>query len=271
VEYEQAGGLGRQPRDPAAASEFGRLRGEGRALSGRTEAAHLGLLQGFELVLDGRPVHLPLSGQRVLAFLALQNRPVQRVYVAGSLWLDASEHKANASLRTTLWRLTQTVRELVKATPTHIALAEGVKVDVTEATAIAESLISGAKADRLCRSDVLCRAGEILPDWYDDWVLVEREHFRQLRLHALESLCEQLTAAGRFAEATEAGTAAVKAEPLRESAHRSLVRASLAEGNVVEALRQYDQFHDLLAKQLGLEPSQLMEDLIAGARSVTRP
>jgi DNA-binding SARP family transcriptional activator len=66
--------------------------------------ARLGLLQGFELVLDGRPVHLPLSGQRVLAFLALQNRPVQRVYVAGSLWLDASEHKANASLRTTLWR-----------------------------------------------------------------------------------------------------------------------------------------------------------------------
>src|SRR5262249_30710898 len=160
----------------------------------------------------------PLSGQRVLAFLALQNRPVQRLFVAGSLWLDASEQKANASLRTVLWRLAGTLRELVDATPTHIALAENVEVDVAEATAIAECVISGGSADGLGRSEVLCRAGEILPDWYDDWVLIEREHFRQLRLHALESLCEQLTAAGRFAEAAEAGTAAVKAEPLRESA-----------------------------------------------------
>jgi DNA-binding SARP family transcriptional activator len=229
----------------------------------------IGLLRGFEFLHCGNPVKLPFSAQRVIAFLALQNRPVHRLYVAGALWLDASESKANASLRTALWRLGLTTHKLVEATPTHIALAADVEVDVAEAKTIAESVIAGTTSDVLDRTAVLYRAGEILPDWYEDWVLIEREHFRQLRLHALEALCEQLTAAGRFAEATEAGGAAVKAEPLRESAHRVLIKAFLAEGNSGEALRQYDRFQVLLGRQLGLEPSQLMEDLIGVIRPVT--
>ena len=43
--------------------------------------------------------------------------------------------------------------------------------------------------------------GELLPDWYDDWVLLERERFRQLRLHALDALCDDLTRAGRHWDA----------------------------------------------------------------------
>ena len=62
----------------------------------------LGLLRGFELRQDGDVVQLPLSAQRVVAFLALHERPLQRLYVAGSLWLDTTEARANASLRTAL-------------------------------------------------------------------------------------------------------------------------------------------------------------------------
>ena len=65
----------------------------------------LELMGGFALHLDGRPIRLPLSVQRVIAFVALATRPVQRIYVAGCLWIDSSEDHANASLRTALWRL----------------------------------------------------------------------------------------------------------------------------------------------------------------------
>lgn len=60
-----------------------------------------------------------------------------------------------------------------------------------------------------------------MPDWCDDWLVVERERLRELRIRALERVCEQLTAIGSFGQAIEAGMAAVRAEPLRESAHRS--------------------------------------------------
>jgi DNA-binding SARP family transcriptional activator len=112
------------------------------------------------------------------------------------------------------------------------------------------------------------RPGELLPDWYEDWVAIERERLRALRAHGLEALCRRLTAAGRFGEATEAGLAAVRDEPLRESAHRVLIGVHLAEGNRAAALQQYRAFARLLREEVGMSPSscmeQLMESMTAG-------
>jgi len=227
-----------------------------------TDTLRLGLLRGFELRQNGELVKLPLSAQRVVAFLALYDRPLQRVYVAGSLWLDSTEERANASLRTALWRLGRPSCRLVEASTTHVGLAHDVEVDVREAKAVAALLIRSAPAGGSMPADALFDAGELLPDWYEDWVLLERERFRQLRLHALEALCVELTANGRFAEAAEAGLAAIEGEPLRESAHRALIATYLAEGNPGEAIRQYRLFHRFLHEHLGLAPSQLMEDLV---------
>jgi DNA-binding SARP family transcriptional activator len=100
--------------------------------------------------------------------------------------------------------------------------------------------------------------GELLTGWYDDWVLVERERIRQLRLHALESLALTLAGQRRFALGLEAALAAVRAEPLRESAHRTVIQVHVLEGNVVEALRQAEHCRRLLRDELGLEPSSLL-------------
>jgi DNA-binding SARP family transcriptional activator len=64
----------------------------------------------------------------------------------------------------------------------------------------------------------------LFPGWYDDWVLLERERLRRLRLHALEVLADKLVREGRYGEAVQATYAAVRTEPLRESAHRAVVR-----------------------------------------------
>lgn len=204
---------------------------------------------------------MPLSAQRVVAFLALHERPLHRVHVAGSLWLDTSEERANASLRTALWRLRRPGRALVEATASHIGLGQSVAVDVRETADCAHRVLDSCNHGR---SDLsrLCCAGELLPDWYDDWVLIERERFRQLRLHALEALCAELAEAGDYPGATEAGLAAVAAEPLRESAHRLLMEAHLREGNLGEALRQYELYRRLLLEHLGLQPSPRMRDLV---------
>jgi hypothetical protein len=61
---------------------------------------------------------------------------------------------------------------------------------------------------------------DLLPGWYDDWALIERERVRQRLLHALEALSRQLAQTGRCAEAVDAAMMAVAAESLRESAQR---------------------------------------------------
>jgi len=218
-------------------------------------------LHGFQLRAPDGIVKLPLGEQRVLAFLALHGRWLQRLFVAGNLWLESSEERANASLRTALWRLRRPDCRLVEATPTHLALASCVAVDVRDVSASAERAIRHASDDEDLFE--LREAGDLLPDWYDDWVIIERERFRQRRLHALETLCGTLTAASRFAEATDAALAAIAVEPLRESAHRALIRAYLAEGNAGDAIHHYRLFSDLLSRQIGLEPSPQMQDLVS--------
>jgi DNA-binding SARP family transcriptional activator len=226
---------------------------------------HLGLLHGFELTTRGELVTLPVSAQRLLALLALQAHQLQRVYVAGTLWIDASEARSGANLRTALWRLRRAGGDIVDARGAHLRLAPSVVVDVRSAIAQARRII--AADGPLDESDAAPAAltVDLLPDWYDDWILIERERFRQIRLHALETLCVRLSAAGRFAAAVEAGVAAVASEPLRESAQRALIGAHIAEGNTCEALRQLELYRVLLSDQLGLEPSPLVQDLVSGA------
>lgn len=224
-------------------------------------APRLTLLGSFDLTVGGESIPLPLNGKRVLVFLALHGRSLLRPFVAGSLWLDSPEDRANGSLRSALWRLNRRHR-FIEADGERLQLASNVAVDVDAAAAQARRLLDPAEQE--CPSpDCLLLSQDLLPDWYDDWVAVERERFRQLRVHALERLCDRLVEADRFGEAIEAGLAAMKSEPLRESAHRALVRAHLAEGNPNEALAQYRRFKELLHDELRLAPSPKMEALIA--------
>jgi DNA-binding SARP family transcriptional activator len=73
---------------------------------------------------------------------------------------------------------------------------------------------------------------------YATWLTLERERQRQICLHALE--------------------------PLRESAHRALIKAFLAEGNPGEAIRQYNLFRDILRRELQLDPSPHVTELVVG-------
>lgn len=229
-----------------------------RLVGWRPGQATLQLLDGFDVQVDGRSVRLPVGAQRVVAFVALQERPLQRPYVAGSLWLDSPEARAAANLRSALWRVHRLAPPLLDADARTLRMGADVRVDLRDAQRVARAeLDSGG-------SELGILGADLLPDWYEDWVLIERERFRQLRLRALEAACRRLTDEGRLDEALDAGLMAVAAEPLRESAHRTLVRLHLAAGNAVEARRQYQLCRHLLRSQLGLEPSERMRELVRG-------
>jgi hypothetical protein len=69
----------------------------------------------------------------------------------------------------------------------------------------------------------------------------------------------------------DAALAAIAADPLRESAHRSAIEVHLAEGNVGEALKQFSVLFDVLARELGIAPSRQTRDLLTlytGRRAV---
>jgi DNA-binding SARP family transcriptional activator len=235
---------------------------EASASSAKSGVVTLGLLQGFRLERDGGSFELPLGIQRLVAFLALHNRPLLRLFVAGNLWIDSNEEHANANLRTALWRLHRLDFHLVDATRSHVSLAPGVVVDLHDLTERARQVLRHETAPTHDDVDAILHGGDLLPDWYDEWILLEREQFRQLRLLALETLCTGLSTAGSYAAAVEAGLACIAAEPLRESAHQALIGAHLAEGNRVEAIRQFRLYESLVLDEFGVEPSAALRRML---------
>jgi DNA-binding SARP family transcriptional activator len=223
------------------------------------------LLGGFGLFWGGSVLCVPRASQRLLALLAFQGRMVERAVVAGTLWPDSSESHAHSNLRSTLSRLESTARSALAASRLELGLAEGVAVDVRLAQALARRLLDPAVTpgrSELNMATVATFSTDLLPDWHDDWVLIEAEDWRQLRVHALEALADRLIAAGRWGEAAAAAAAAVRAEPLRESARAALIHLHLAEGNQSEAVREFTRYRTLLNAELGLEPTPRLRELI---------
>jgi DNA-binding SARP family transcriptional activator len=231
-----------------------------------TVGPRITLLDGFSISLGGDvPTRitedLPRAVQRLVAHLCLSGRP-PRAVIAGRLWPDVPEHHAYGSLRSALWRLQKVAPGLVETSGTVLSLASDVRVDVLELGEWAQRVTDTRRGLDDVEIPDTGLSGELLPGWYEDWVLLERERLRQLRMHALEQIACRLTEVGRHAEALQAAYAAVRAEPLRESAHRVVIRVHLAEGNLVEALRSYEQFRTMLADELGVHPSEQMACLV---------
>src|SRR6476661_8651477 len=114
------------------------------------------------------------GSQRLLAFLALQDRATTRTAIAGTLWPDASEEHAHASLRSALSRLNGIKSTVVEVTSQELSLAEGVSVDIREARRLAHRLIKpGTDLPLDLGADAIATLStDLLPDWYDDWAVV---------------------------------------------------------------------------------------------------
>jgi SARP family transcriptional regulator, regulator of embCAB operon len=98
------------------------------------------------------------------------------------------------------------------ASKLEVGLAEGVAVDVRHARVLARRLLDPTVTSDVSEfgmAAVMALSPDLLPDWHDDWVLIEAEDWRQLRVHALEVLAARLIAVGRWGEAASAAGAAV--------------------------------------------------------------
>jgi SARP family transcriptional regulator, regulator of embCAB operon len=211
----------------------------------------LRLLGSFDLVgSDGSIVLRPVE-ERVIALLTLEARAVSREVIASKVCTTERSAKTSAALRTTLWRIRKAAPGLLQHVHDRIALSETVESDLAHVRCLARTLLKASSAPTPDCIERLSR--DLLPDWYDDWVTLEQERFRQTRLHALEAVARRFIRQGCYAEAIDAATLAIKAEPLRESAHRTLIAVHVAEGNAAEASRQYDRFKQLFTDEFGPE------------------
>ncbi|HEY1575386.1 MAG TPA: BTAD domain-containing putative transcriptional regulator [Pseudonocardiaceae bacterium] len=224
------------------------------------EKASLSVLGQFDLAVDGRSVPLGAISQRLLTLVAIKSGQISRNQAAGIMWPDTRAPRAAANLRSVVWRLQQTCSGVVVPSFYDLRLAHDVTVDIHQSSRVAFELLDHSKEMAPAELKKILRCNlydDIAADLgNNDWLIAERERFRQLRVHALESLATQLLEADCHGLAIEAALGAVRADPFRERPRHLLVAAHLAEGSKLEARRQFDSYCDLLRAELGSSPSE---------------
>jgi DNA-binding SARP family transcriptional activator len=231
----------------------------------------------------GQPVELPAKAAELLCFLLLhRGRPQTREALATALWAEADAVQGKKYLRKALWQLQQALEgdgpgaaPLLQLDHDWVALQVGVLIGVDAyifedtCAALSGCAPQALAPDQVARAEQARAAyqDDLLPRWYQDWCLVERERHQSLYFALVDLLMDHYAGAGRLAEGTALGLGLLCHEPTRERTHRRLMRLAALAGDRGAALRQFDRCAAALARSFGIAPAAATLTLAAQIRA----
>lgn len=236
------------------------------------------LLGQYAVAVNGRSLAaLPTERSRLLlAYLALHPAPQPRSHLIGLLWPDLPEKQARRRLTQELWRINHALSKVGLSTTLvaqgdAIHFADGVEV-VCDAYQF-QTLLERSRVEPSTSSPSLAEltafpSGELLPGYFDDWILVTRERLFQAYSAALTRLLSRCKQLGDWETATAVVEALRRHDPLSEVWIAESLRIALNLGRSEASLQQYEQFVVTLQEALGMAPSS---ELAALAQQVAAP
>ena len=221
----------------------------------------------LEVEVDGAPVASPewshARPRELLLYLLAHPRGRTREQVGVVLWPDASAAQVKNSFHVLLHRLRKALGRA------DVVVLEGdvyrvnpaldpwfdVEVFEREVTAALAGPRAGADAAGRVEAALELYRGDFLQDeGMGDWTLEIHDRARRLYADALSALADARAGLGDPAGAVAALERLVRAEELREDAHRRLMVALARTGARDRALRHYERLVRLLREELDADP-----------------
>jgi TolB-like protein/DNA-binding winged helix-turn-helix (wHTH) protein/Tfp pilus assembly protein PilF len=230
---------------------------------------------------DGESVHLSSkkAGALLVYLATCPGQPVSRAKIAGLLWADRGDEQARGSLRQTL----SVLRKALNDADGEILVASGEGVKIvgerlhSDVAAFDAALASGHRQD-LERAAILYRGPfldgfDIRTDPYEEWLSGERMRLAESAANAMFRIAAYSESDGDLDAALAANAKLLTIDPLREDAHRSVMRLHQQAGRFTDALRQYRICQSMLESELGIEPQEetrrLHEEVLAYRKSAS--
>lgn len=210
----------------------------------------------------GAPVSLATrKSKALLVYLALAaGSPQARGKLAALLWDRSAEDQARASLRQTLFTLRQALSpaegEALATTSDSVWVSPGaVETDVGTFERLVQERTPEALAQAidLYRGDFL-EGFALKAEPFEEWLMEQRRRLREQVLEAMTALVAHYAAAGDRGRAIDAAHRLLSLDPLRESAHRTLMRLYDEDGQRHAAIKQYESCVRTLQRELHVEP-----------------
>lgn len=246
------------------------------------------LLGSFRVVLDGRPATEFISNKAraLLAYLAVESdHPHTRETLAGLLWPDCPKERARNSLRTALDSVRRAIGDRQAEPPFLDIGPQTIQFNLssdscTDAVALVRLLPTRRfprhpdhKEVAQWEQAVDLYGGRFLQDLvaksdvFEEWALQEQEALQRLVLEALDHLVDWYEGHAQFDRAQQYARRQVDIDPLRESAHRQLMRLLALAGQRAAALAQYEACRRALREDLDAEPDELTAELYRQIRA----
>ena len=240
----------------------------------------------FQATLGERPVIFATEKCRaLLAYLAVEaGRPHRRELLATLFWPGQPEQTARTNLRQTLHRLRTAIGDTGDPNPHLLVSLHDIQLnpdgdhwlDVADfdrsLNVFRDHCGQGLPLCAYCREAlktiVALYRGEFMAGFsisanlpFELWLLTKQEGYRRQTLEILGRLGDFYEETGDFARAAGCARRLVTLEPWRESSHRLLMRNLAQAGQERAALAQYERCRQLIAEDLGIEPSKKMRRL----------
>lgn len=217
------------------------------------------LLGTFLIELNGQPIQLPTKKCKALfAYLILHAEAHSREKLATLFWGDFSHIKAHGSLRHSLAILRRFLskniiladRECVKINPIF-----PMWVDINEFQVQAHQFLINPSIP-LNDINTELFMGDLLPDFYDEWVLPLREKNHELNINVMFRAIEQLRAKSEYELATNYAQRLLAYDAANERAYQHLMFCYIATGDRIQALHQFENCKLALKEEYDVVPSK---------------
>jgi predicted ATPase/DNA-binding SARP family transcriptional activator len=156
-------------------------------------------------------------------------------------------------------------RDIVRLDPSAAAIDVQ---EFREALRAARSATDPAQQKHLLVKAVELYRGELLPGYYDDWILREREQLGGAYIQALGKLAGIAETRGDVDRAAALLRQALSADPLAEALQRRLLRLYARSGQQAAALSAFRRWERLLHTEYEMEPDRktaaLVRSIMAG-------
>lgn len=215
------------------------------------------LLGQFNVVRNDEVVEIPSRpAQSLLAYLMLTAGTAhRREKLAGLLWPEASEENARSNLRHALWRLRKAIGSEYFITDKISAAFYADSEYWLDAKLLARQ-VEEKTSPRELVDTVSVYGGELLPGFYDDWVVLERERFRALYEKKVQMVLDWMIEEERWTEVLEWGERWIAMGYAPEPAYRALMFAYCGLGDTAGMAAAYSRCVKALREDLAVEPSE---------------
>ncbi len=216
----------------------------------------ISLFGTLRLEKNGEIFRLPAStdARHLLTYLLLnRQKKHSRTVLLGIFWAESPETRARKALSQAIWYIRRDFPELLETNHESITISSSIPiwVDIEEFKYL---ITDTSKTSQNLEQAVELYRGNLLEGLYEEWLLLEREHLRELYLQTLEQVIQHKKAEAKYQEALDLSLKLAESDSLRESAHREIMRLYYLLERPKAALRQYKICQELLENELGLEP-----------------